>query len=226
MIYDNGDDGRLFAGPACHILEGNIITIAVYKDEDCQESALGQNVDSYIFDSDGLQMNVSYTRLRSTIGRPLSCFVEAPMLTTAFGSNGNVTLEINDMCRSLKAEAFSCKDSTWGDGYSDLASTEDPATYQWMKAYCPPGGSTVFADDTENTVEETEDAEDAATSESDKGQQQQEEDVTTETVSTEGNLAENNSSNAPALSAAISAEINSLWVGSVLGMISAALMCY
>lgn len=241
LIYDNGAEGQLFAGPACHIMNEKQITLAVFKDEDCQDIILDQNVDSYIFDSDGLQMKVSYAKLQSTVGRSVSCFVDAPMLTPESDNNGNTTLEINDMCRSLKAEAFSCQDGTLGDGYSDVASTEDPASYQWMKAYCPPGSSPVVADDTtENTVEATEDVEDiedAATSESDKGQQQQEDaDIATETASTEGNLAENdsnytsaendaNNTSAPVLSAANAAKLNSLWVGSVLGVIGAALLC-
>jgi hypothetical protein len=125
MIYDPEDDSKtaLYAGPMC-ASSGSKIKIGVFSDEYCNVLDSSKDVDDYLMDDDGYQMNLSHALLKTVYAED-SC-----VSCTSYDDDGgdrrldegddDAAAEVLEMCQTLYEDAAKCeKTHGFDNGYSN-----------------------------------------------------------------------------------------------------------
>jgi len=121
MVYDPEDDGKsgLYAGPICSS-NGSKIKIGVFTDEECNIADSSKNVEDYLVDDDGVQMQLSHALLKTVYAEDscISCLEPAEEDENEDEEDENEDEEAEEeaavtteMCQALYQTAAKCEDS-------------------------------------------------------------------------------------------------------------------
>jgi hypothetical protein len=123
MIYNPDDDGKtgLYAGPMC-ASSGSKIKIGVFSDQYCNVLDSSKDVDDYLMDDDGAQVNLSHALLKTVYAEDscVSCTkVDNDNDNDGDNEDNDQAAEVLDMCQTLYEDAAKCeKTHGFDNGYS------------------------------------------------------------------------------------------------------------